>query len=111
MPASLPSFPLDRYRRCLIPLIIAADLFRAGHMQSKSFDFLKRLLNTPAPSGFETPAARVWREEAKGFADRVTSDVLGNSVAVIDGKGGTRIMLAGHIDEIGVMITHIDDDG
>jgi endoglucanase len=80
-------------------------------VQAKSFDFLKRLLNTPAPSGFETPAARVWREEANTFADRVTSDVLGNSVAVVEGKGGPRIMLAGHIDEIGVMITHIDDDG
>jgi putative aminopeptidase FrvX len=80
-------------------------------VESKSFDFLKRLLNTPGPSGFETAAARVWRGEAEGFADRVTGDVLGNSVAVLEGKGGPRIMLAGHIDEIGVMITHIDDDG
>jgi endoglucanase len=80
-------------------------------VKDTSFDFLKRLLNTPGPSGFELAAARVWRSEAEQFADRVTTDVLGNSIAVLDGNGGPRIMLAGHIDEIGVMVTHIDDDG
>jgi putative aminopeptidase FrvX len=73
--------------------------------------FLTRLLDTPAPSGFEAAAARVWREEAQGFAARVSADVSGNSIAVINETGAPRIMLAGHIDEIGIMITHIDDDG
>jgi endoglucanase len=41
----------------------------------------------------------------------VTSDIVGNSTAVVEGKGGPRIMLAGHIDEIGVMVTHIDEEG
>jgi putative aminopeptidase FrvX len=76
-----------------------------------SFEFLKRLLDTPGPSGFEAAAARVWREEAERFADSVSADVSGNSIAVINEGGSPRIMLAGHIDEIGVMITHIDDDG
>lgn len=80
-------------------------------MDSPSLDFLKRLLSTPGPSGFETAAARVWREEASVFADHVESDVSGNSIAVIEGSGGPRVMLAGHIDEIGVMVTHVDDDG
>lgn len=80
-------------------------------MESGSFEFLKRLLNTPGPSGFETAAARVWRDEAKGFADTVDVDVSGNSIATLGGEGKPRVMLAGHIDEIGVMITHIDDDG
>ena len=80
-------------------------------VERSSLDFLKSLLNTPAPSGFEAPAARVWRSEAQKFADRVSSDVAGNSFATIEGKAGPRIMLAGHIDEIGVMITHIDDEG
>ena len=77
----------------------------------QSLDFLKRLLDTPAPSGFEAAAARVWREEAKTFADDVSADVAGNSVALLNGDGAPRIMLAGHIDEIGVMVTHIDDEG
>jgi putative aminopeptidase FrvX len=80
-------------------------------MDDGSLDFLKRLLDTPGPSGAEAAAARVWREEAGTFADRVYGDVSGNSVAVINEGGSPRIMLAGHIDEIGVMVTHIDDDG
>ena len=53
-------------------------------MTAPSLPFLKRLLDTPGPSGFETAAARVWREETKGFADEVRGDTHGNSVAVIN---------------------------
>jgi endoglucanase len=74
-------------------------------------DFLKRLLDTPGPSGFEAAPARVWREEVQRFADSMTVDVHGNSVGAINTKGKPRLMLAGHIDEIGLQITHIDDDG
>ncbi|HEX8907375.1 MAG TPA: M42 family metallopeptidase [Longimicrobiaceae bacterium] len=79
-------------------------------MQTSSYEFLKRLLDAPGPSGFETAAARVWRAEAETFADRVDVDVAGNSAAALDG-GAPRVMLAGHVDEIGVMVTHIDDEG
>jgi endoglucanase len=74
-------------------------------------DFLERLLDAAGPSGFELRPARVWREEAEKFADRVTVDVSGNSVAELNGKGAPRVMLAGHIDEIGLQITHIDEKG
>ncbi|UCG86986.1 MAG: M42 family metallopeptidase [Gemmatimonadota bacterium] len=80
-------------------------------MHKKSLTFLKRLLDSPGPSGFETAPARVWREEAATIADEVSADVSGNSVAVLNPEGTPRIMLAGHIDEIGLMIVHIDDDG
>ncbi len=80
-------------------------------MQGNSFEFLKRLLDTPAPSGFEAPAAAVWRAEAGSIADQVRADVSGNSVAVLNPAGNPRVMLAGHIDEIGIMVTHVDDDG
>lgn len=76
-----------------------------------SVDFLKRLLDTPGPSGFEAAAARVWREEAGRFAERVEVDVSGNSYATVGVGGSPRVMLAGHVDEIGLMVTHIDDDG
>jgi putative aminopeptidase FrvX len=72
--------------------------------------FLKKLLDTPGPSGFETAPAAVWREEASAFAE-VSGDVHGNSIAVVNPKGSPTIMLAGHIDEIGVIVTYIDDDG
>ncbi len=80
-------------------------------MNEHSLGFLKRLLNTPAPSGFEAPAARIWREEASTFAEQVETDVSGNSWALLGAGGTPRVMLAGHIDEIGVMLTHIDDEG
>jgi putative aminopeptidase FrvX len=73
--------------------------------------FLERLLDAAGPSGFEVRPARVWREEAEGFADRVSVDVSGNSVAEINPKGSPRVMLAGHVDEIGLQITHIDEKG
>lgn len=72
--------------------------------------FLRALLDAHGPSGFETRAARVWRSEAERFTDRVAVDVYGNSSATVGG-GGPRVMLAGHVDEIGVMVTHVDDEG
>jgi endoglucanase len=72
--------------------------------------FLKKLLDTPGPSGFESAPAKVWREEAATFA-KVRGDVAGNSIAEINPGGSPTIMLAGHIDEIGVIVTYIDDEG
>ncbi len=80
-------------------------------LKPDSVAFLKKLLDTPGPSGYESAAAKVWRDEAQSFADEVISDVHGNSMAVVNAKGGPTIMLAGHIDEIGVIVTYIDDDG
>jgi endoglucanase len=80
-------------------------------LSPSSITFLKRLLDTPGPSGFEAPAARIWREEASSFADKVTSDVAGNSMAEVNPGGSPTIMLDGHIDEIGLIVQYIDDDG
>jgi endoglucanase len=80
-------------------------------MTPESLAFLKNLLDTPGPSSFEAAPARIWRGEAERLADEVRADVAGNSYATLNPGGRPRIMLAGHIDEIGVMVTHIDDDG
>ncbi len=80
-------------------------------MESRSLDFLKRLLATVSPSGYEDEAAQVWADEARTFADEVRSDTQGNVIAVVNKGGKPRVMLAGHMDEIGFMITHIDDQG
>jgi endoglucanase len=79
-------------------------------MEQASVAFLKRLLDAPGPSGFEHVPARLWREEAKAFA-AVQVDVAGNSIATLNPGGSPRVMLAGHVDEIGVMVVHVDDDG
>jgi putative aminopeptidase FrvX len=80
-------------------------------MSEIPFAFLRELLDLPGPSGFETRPARRWREEAESIAERVSVDVGGNSLATLNPGGRPRVMLAGHIDEIGVMITHIAEDG
>jgi endoglucanase len=79
----------------------------------QGLELLKRLLAMPGPAGDEAAAARLWREYAGGFADRVWGDVRGNSYALVEGSapGAPRVLLAGHIDEIGVMVTYIDDEG
>jgi putative aminopeptidase FrvX len=78
---------------------------------SRDISFLERLLDAPGPSGFEVRAARVWREEAEAFASDVIVDVSGNSYATVNPGDGPTVMLAGHIDEIGLQITHIDEQG
>jgi endoglucanase len=80
-------------------------------LSQSSVAFLKRLLDSPGPSGYETLAARAWRAEAQTFADVVRSDVAGNSFAEVNPNGSPTILLDGHIDEIGVIVQHIDDDG
>ena len=80
-------------------------------MRKESYDFLKRLLSAPGPSGREEAAARVWREEAGRFADGVRGDRMGNSFATLNPGGRPRVMLSGHIDEIGLIVTHVDEQG
>src|SRR5204863_121711 len=67
---------------------------------------------TPGPSGYEQAAAEVWRDAARQFASEVRGDLMGSSVAVVGGRdGGPLVAVVGHIDEIGLIVTHIDDDG
>jgi putative aminopeptidase FrvX len=84
-------------------------------MDDRARAFLRRLLDAPGPSGYESAPARLWREEAASFADEVTHDVVGNSFARVkpsqDAPGAPKVLLAGHIDEIGFVITHIDTEG
>ena len=80
-------------------------------MDKARLDFLRRCMKTVCPSGFEEEFSLVWRQEADRFADRTWVDVHGNTFAVVNEGGGPRVMLAGHADEIGLMITYIDDNG
>jgi len=80
-------------------------------MNKQANEFLIELLAAPSPSGFEQPAAKVWREYVRPHVAELTGDVHGNSIAVLNPDADFTFMLAGHIDEIGLMITHIDDKG
>jgi putative aminopeptidase FrvX len=75
-------------------------------------ELLQSLLTAAGPSGYETDPARVWREWCSRFAGDVGVDNVGSSWARLPGKaGGPTLAVAGHIDEIGVHITHIEDEG
>ena len=80
-------------------------------MNRHSLDFFKKLLNHIGPSGYEQTISRFFADEVKTFADEVTSDQHGNVMACIHKGGSPRIMLAGHIDEIGLMVTYVDEKG
>ena len=80
-------------------------------MHDDSLAFLKNLLETPSPSGFERPVQDAVRAWAGRYADEVRTDRHGNVIAVLHPGGQPRIMLAGHCDQIGLMVQHIDDNG
>jgi endoglucanase len=80
-------------------------------MQDVSLTFLKNLLEAPSPSGFERPVQDVVRAWARPLADEVRTDRHGNVLAVRHPGGQPRVMLAGHCDQIGLMVQHIDDNG
>jgi putative aminopeptidase FrvX len=72
---------------------------------------LRSLLTATGPSGYETAPAAAWRAATGAFAE-VSSDVMGSSWARVPGTaGGPTMAIVGHIDEIGLIVTHVDDDG
>lgn len=82
-------------------------------MKKKHLKFLKQLVETPSPTGFEEPAAALVRERLAGVADEVATDTMGSVRAVLEGRdaGAPSLMLAAHMDEIGLMVTYISDEG
>src|SRR5919107_3171668 len=75
-------------------------------------ELLHRLLTAPGPPGHESLPARVWREAAEAFADEVTTDKLGTTVARVGGRGDAPLMaVVGHIDEIALLVSHVSDKG
>jgi endoglucanase len=80
-------------------------------MNEPSLAFFKTLLHTPSPTGFERPVQDVVRSWAEPLADEVRTDRHGNVIAVLHPGGQPRIMLAGHCDQIALMVQYIDDHG
>lgn len=80
-------------------------------MNKDTFEFLKSLQETPSVSGFEQPAMALIRTRMKPYADSIETDVHGNTIVAINPKGSPKVMLAGHCDQIGLMVRMINDDG
>ena len=77
----------------------------------ENFSFLKQMVETPSPSGFEQPVQRLIRQQLEPIADTLETDIMGNLIASLKGDGGPTVMLAGHCDEIGLMVQYVDDKG
>ena len=82
-----------------------------GFMRDLSLTFLKQLLETPSPSGFEVRGQQLWAAYTGKFADAIESDSYGNVFAALNSGGSPKILLAGHSDELGLMISHINEEG
>ncbi|MCU7585208.1 M42 family metallopeptidase [Adlercreutzia muris] len=82
-------------------------------MKKKQIKFLKQLVETPSPTGFEEPVAALVRERLGTVADEVSTDTMGSVSAVLSGtdEAAPSLMLAAHMDEIGLMVTYISPEG
>lgn len=80
-------------------------------MRKESLAFFKEIVNIPSPSGYEERAAEVYRKYTGKFADKVHTDVHGNVWAILNPDAEMKVMLAGHMDEIGFMVHYVDDQG
>jgi len=80
-------------------------------MRDESLKFLRTLINTPSPSGFETRGQRVWLDYAGRYAEATETDAYGNAVAWLNKGGSPRLMLAAHADEIAMTVNFINNEG
>lgn len=80
-------------------------------MRKESLAFLKDMVHTPSPSGFEAEIQKLCKDYIKPYVDDIYKDVHGNQYHVRNPKGKLRVMLAGHVDEIALMVNHINDKG
>lgn len=80
-------------------------------MRNINFEFLMELLKTPSPSGQEVELQKKWINYVKSFADEIMVDDIGNAIGVLNPDAPFKVLLAGHCDEIGLVIKRIDEDG
>jgi putative aminopeptidase FrvX len=74
-------------------------------------DLLEKLANAPGVSGFEKDVRNLIIEELTGYVDDIEIDNLGNLITTKKGKNGKKVMLAAHMDEVGLMVRYIDKKG
>ncbi|MFM8578265.1 MAG: M42 family metallopeptidase [Planctomycetaceae bacterium] len=80
-------------------------------MEPAAQDFLVRLLETPSPSGYEQPVQELVRSYLGGLADTVTTDSHGNVIGAKNPGAQERVLLAGHCDQIGLIVQYVDAEG
>ncbi|HII08215.1 MAG TPA: M42 family metallopeptidase, partial [Methanosphaera sp.] len=75
-------------------------------------DLLKKLSEACGISGFEDEIREILKDELKDCVDEMETDLMGNLITTHKGKEGKpSVMLASHMDEVGLMVSFIDDEG
>jgi putative aminopeptidase FrvX len=92
-------------------LLFLARIPKGILMDGVRLSFLRHLIATPGPSGFEQPVQRVIREAVEPYSDEVRSDIHGNLIAALNAAGKPRVMLTAHCDEPGFLIRYSDELG
>ncbi len=80
-------------------------------MEPAAKQFFQQILETPSPSGYEEPVQGLVRKYAEGFADEIRTDLHGNVIVSCNPGAPLRVMFAGHCDQIGLLVTYINDEG
>lgn len=80
-------------------------------MTNEQKDFLVSLINEPGPSGHEDNVQKLWKNEVSRFCNNIQRDVHGNLTATLNPNEDFSVLIVGHADEIGLMVTYIDDNG
>ncbi len=80
-------------------------------MEASALEFFRSAILTPSPSGYEQPVQHLVRQYITPHATAIRTDVHGNVIAAAGPSDGPRLLLAGHCDQIGMLVTYIDDDG
>ncbi len=80
-------------------------------MEEEPLEFLRTLVETPSPSGFEDENLENWRGRVETVADEVETDAYGNTTATVNPEAETSVVVTGHLDEIALMVNHVTEDG
>jgi endoglucanase len=80
-------------------------------MDQSAKKFFQEILETPSPSGYEQPVQDIVRRYVADFADEVRTDLHGNVIACYNAGAPLRVMYAGHADQIGLIVSHINENG
>ncbi|RBW69075.1 M20/M25/M40 family metallo-hydrolase [Bacillus taeanensis] len=80
-------------------------------MKQQSKQFLTELLATPSPSGAEMDIQKKWISYVKQFADEIRTDMVGNAIGILNPEAPFKVLIAGHCDEIGFIVSRIDENG
>lgn len=95
----------------LVFLFLSFEIIKAERMIDVNIPLLKKISETPGVSGFEQKIRECIIDEIKPYVDSISVDNLGNIVAFRKGRESKKMMIAAHMDEIGFIVSHIDDNG